>query len=215
MSVEDLRRKYEASGPDVQRGSTTISPREKKSSAKSLIASTDQKTMSLGRATGKGVMANRPLPPLAKSSGSVSLVEERPPTRPPKKKVDALGEPFSTERELMLEKKILELQMSQLQLVERLATYEQHAMDEMRSSGGPVAVNGKSSDLFGKLRKKLDKTHKKKEAGKVLEANEEMDAAFWSPKSSKRKVKLDTDKIEILHPLTKDVGGSLCHLFVC
>ncbi len=114
----------------------------------------------------------------------------------------------------MLEKKILELQMSQLQLVERLSTYEQHTMDEMRLSGGGAGLassSGNKTDLLGKLRKKLDK---KKKAHDSLVANEEMDATFWSP-STKRKVKLDLEKVEVLHPLTKDVGGSLCRLFVC
>ncbi len=152
-----------------------------------------------------------------------------PPPRPPKVRTDALGrssdlsraaaELAAAERERQLEKKILELQVSQLQLVEKLATYEQHAHDEMRGSGGNAQAllerPSMGSDLLSKLRRKLEKSQKKKDALEVLQATEEMDAEFWSPKSAKRRVKLDMEKLEILHPLTKDVGGSLCRLFVC
>jgi serine/threonine protein kinase len=105
-----------------------------------------------------------------------------------------------------------------LQLVEKLATYEQRAHDEMRGSGGNalgLERPSMASDLMSKLRRKLEKSQKKKDAMEVLHATEEMDAEFWSPKSAKRKVKLDMEKMEILHPLTKDVGGSLCRLHVC
>jgi hypothetical protein len=248
MSVDDLRRRFEAgASSDASGRASTPSPREqdkrkservekekkkkssdeqkkKKNGARDKLQQAEQRTMSLGRSSGKSAAASvaatssssRALPALAKSSGALEPLRDKgppPPARPPKKRPD---DGFSTERELMLEKKILELQMSQLQLVERLSTYEQHTMDEMRSSGGASGLSGSSNssktDLLGMLRKKLDK---KKKAHDAMVGNEEMDASFWSPSASKRKVKLDLDKIEVLHPLTKDVGGSLCKLFVC
>ncbi len=154
----------------------------------------------------------------------------QPPPRPPKARADSLvksppkgAKTTPATREKQLEDKILELQLSQLQLVEKLATYEQRANDEMRGSGGNgggaaqerSASGNKSNDLLSKLRRKLDKNQKKKEALEVLEATEDMDTDFWSPKATRKKLRLDIDKLEVLHPLTKDVGGSLCRLYVC
>ena len=139
-----------------------------------------------------------------------------PPPRPPKKKNE-----LNSTREQQLEQKILELQQTHLQLVERLATFEKHALEELRSSGGGVG-NGretgqgsqKTGDLLSKLRGKKERNQKKKEARDALDATVDMDTEFWSPKG-KGKLKLDMSKLEILHPLTRDVGGSLCRLFVC
>ena len=76
-------------------------------------------------------------------------------------------------------------------------------------SGGDILTK-----LRGNLSSKLEKSHKKKEAQQILDSSEDMDKEFWSQKNAKRRVKVDLEKLEILHPLTKEVGGSLARLFV-
>ena len=125
--------------------------------------------------------------------------------------------PFSnmnTSREAMLEKKILELQLQQMDLIERLGTYEKYIQSidghdhNLTTSTGSGATASKN--LLDKFRFKLEKSSKTHEA---MESNEEMNAKFWTQKNN-RKVKLDLERLEVLEPLTEAVGGSLARLYV-
>lgn len=84
------------------------------------------------------------------------------------------------------------------------------------SGSGSIKLSG--GDILNKLRgnlsSKLEKSQKKKEAQQALDSGGDMDVDFWSRKNSKRRIKLDLEKMEILHPLTKEVGGSLARLHV-